>query len=364
MQAVGRGFQGFTGGMMRDQASADAGAREGYDERQATIRRMAERTAKIEDEQAMTQWKRSLPPTPSEQLGMDVQRAQLSNIQRESARADEAAARQKALYDSFTSQPAPVPDNSAPVSPDAARFAAPGLAAQEPQTPQEIFNALPPNKRAQAQMALASGDMKTFSKILGEGPDQLADTLTPGEKRVDQSFAKSYEEYVLSGGAADFDKNLSQLRGVRDQLKSGKENLTGPILGRMPDAVTSFTNPKAVDARQLVEEVVQRNLRIILGAQFTQKEGEGLIARAYNPALDEATNAKRMDRLIGSMEKMAKAKMKAMDYFEKNGTMKGYKGTTQFSANDILADLDTPEQRSGGDAQAAKGGWSIQREAD
>lgn len=299
------------------------------------------------------------PAQEARRLDMELKKAQVAKIQRDQALAAENAARQRALYDAFLGgggqpvpqpQPAPVSSGSDPISPGAARFAAPGLAEQTeislpPQTPQEIFNALPPNKRAQAQIALANGDMKKFGEILGEGPGQIADNLTPGEKRVDQTFAKSYEDFVLSGGAADFDKNLEQLRGVQKELtRPGGANLTGPVLGRMPDAVTSFTNPGAVDARQRVEEVVQRNLRIILGAQFTQKEGENLIARAYNPALDEATNAKRLARLISSMENMKKAKMKAMDYFERHGTMKGFRGTTQFSVNDILAAIDTPEQ--------------------
>lgn len=294
---------------------------------------------------------------PAREADLALKKAQLAKYQREGAQAAEASARQKALLDYFMSpqQAAsePVPASSTPVpSEGAARFSAPGLASQTavarpPQTPQELFNALPPNKKAQAQIALTRGDMEEFGKIIGEGPPQLADNLTPGEKRVDQTFAKSYEDFVLSGGAADFDKNLKQMREVQKELTSG-ENLTGPVLGRMPDAVTSFTHPKAVDARQRVEEVVQRNLRIILGAQFTQKEGENLIARAYNPALDEATNAKRLQRLISSMEKMRDAKIQAMDYFERHGTMKGFRGTTQFSVNDLIADLDTPEQTTGG----------------
>lgn len=347
-QAANRALQGLSGAMMQGQASADATAREAYDEQQSTARRLAERIAAMDDFKAKTEYQRNLPPTEMEKLDLDYKRAQIGKMQHEEASSRAAAARQKSMYDAFmtpSQQAAPAADGPVPQD-SAARFAAPGLAAQtQPQSPQEIFAALPPNKRAQAQMALARGDMETFGKILGEGPPQLADNLTPGEKRVDQTFAKSYEDFVLSGGAADFDKNMEQMKGVLRELTTPNgENLTGPWLGRMPDAITAFTNPKAVDARQRVEEVVQRNLRIILGAQFTQKEGENLIARAYNPALDEATNAKRLERLIYSMERMKDAKMKAMDYFERNGTMKGFRGTTQFSVNDILADLDAPGQ--------------------
>lgn len=289
---------------------------------------------------------------PTRDADLQLKKAQIAKIQRDNAIAAQEADRRKALMDSVFGQspsaPGSVPTSSAAVPGDVGRFSAPAMAASSPSDPRAILQSLPANKQAAARVALANGDMKEFAKIIGEGAPQLADNLSPGEKRVDQAFAKTYEDYILGGGAADFNKNLEQLRGVQKELTApGGNNLTGPWLGRMPDAVTSFTHPKAVDARQRVEEIVQRNLRIILGAQFTQKEGENLIARAYNPALDEATNAKRLGRLITSMEKMAKAKMAASDYFERNGTMKGFKGSTQFSINDILADIDTPEQKSG-----------------
>lgn len=289
---------------------------------------------------------------PARNAELELKKAQIAKLNRDNALATQEATRKKALYDSFMT-PAAAPASTGDLASPVARFAAPGLTGQgepqpkQPQTPREIFDALPAHRKAEAQIALQRGDTEAFAKIIGEGPARLADDLTPGEKRVDQTFAKSYEDYVLSGGAADFNKNLEQLRGVQKEMtaKDGA-NLTGPILGRMPDAITAFTNPKAVDARQRVEEIVQRNLRIVLGAQFTQKEGENLIARAYNPALDEATNAKRLGRLITSMEKMAKAKTAASDYFERHGTMKGFRGTTQFSVNDLLADIDAPDQPS------------------
>jgi len=164
---------------------------------------------------------------------------------------------------------------------------------------------------------------------------------TPAETAVDRAYAKSYESDVASGGLADAEKNISQLRTVRDQLeKKDGPNLTGPILGRVPDAIATFTNPSAVNAREQVEEVVQRNLRLILGAQFTQNEGFALIKRAYNPTLDEATNAKRLNRLLGAMEQALQAKKEAAQYFEQNGTLKGFKGKLNYSISDFDSALD------------------------
>lgn len=181
-------------------------------------------------------------------------------------------------------------------------------------------------------------DFTAAKKAAGKPP---IESLTTAEKAVDKTYAKEYESLVLSGGLADAEKGIAQLREVSKALKDPNgDNLTGAILGRTPDFVTAFTHPQAIARRDAVEEVVQRNLRVILGAQFTQKEGERLIARAYNPALDEAENSKRVDRLLASMEKALNAKRAAADYYEQNGTMRGYKGAYQFSTDDLIADVE------------------------
>lgn len=147
---------------------------------------------------------------------------------------------------------------------------------------------------------------------------------TKGQDAIDQAFGKEYVDFKASGGFADIDKQLDQLRHVSSRLE--KENLTGPFVGTIPDASLPYLNPDAQAAQDAVEEVVQRNLRLVLGAQFTEKEGERLIARAYNRKLSGTENKKRVDRLIKQIETAAKAKQEAAEYFEENGTLKGFKG--------------------------------------
>ena len=166
--------------------------------------------------------------------------------------------------------------------------------------------------------------------------------LTAGAKKVDEVFAKTYVEWRAQGGFADANKGLEQLREVSIALKGGA-NLTGPALGVLPDLVKGFSNPKAISVREAAEEVVQRNLRLILGAQFTEKEGDRLIARAFNPRLDEAENAKRIDRLIRSIAKAKRAKDSAADYFEQNGTLRGWSGKQPTKADFNKLDFDKPE---------------------
>lgn len=159
-----------------------------------------------------------------------------------------------------------------------------------------------------------------------QAPKEIGESLTPGQKKADQEFAKEYADFYASGGYADVEKSIDQLEGALKTLKSG-ENVTGPVLGALPNFVKTRTNPKAAETQQAVEEVVQRNLRLILGAQFTEKEGQRLIERAYDPSLSEAENAKRVERLLGQIKEAAKAKQDAGQYFEQYGTLKGFKGT-------------------------------------
>ena len=163
--------------------------------------------------------------------------------------------------------------------------------------------------------------------------------LSEGQKATDKAFAKEYVEFKAKGGYADSQKQISQLKGVRDELlkiTSGesKKNLSGPGFGFVPDKIIAFTNPEALSTKQRVEEVVQRNLRLILGAQFTEKEGERLIARAYDERLSEAENAKRLNALIDQMERAARSKESAAKYFEKEGTLRGWKGK-EYTLSDI-----------------------------
>ena len=213
----------------------------------------------------------------------------------------------------------------------------------EQTTPPPASNAAPP----------AGAGSMTMDTIPG-----LPANLSPAQEAVDLDFAKNvYAPFVAGGGVADAQKNVQQLQAVQAQLqaiadgKSG-DNLTGPSIGAMPDVIGNVLNPQAVDMRQQVEEVVQRNLRLILGAQFTEVEGRNLIERAYNPSLDEATNAARLGRLVTAMQEALNAKMAAAQYYEQNGTLAGFPGTAQFTVNDFLSVLDEP---------GGSGGWSIKQ---
>lgn len=155
-------------------------------------------------------------------------------------------------------------------------------------------------------------------------------SLTEGQKAIDKAFSKEYGDFVLKGGFADVQKGLSQLDEAVDILKT--DGGTGGFIGNLPDSLSAFFNKSGLKAKELVSEVVQRNLRLVLGAQFTEKEGERLINRAFNPRLSEEENINRITRLSESIKRAANQKEKAAEYFEKFGTLKGFKGTATINS--------------------------------
>jgi hypothetical protein len=148
--------------------------------------------------------------------------------------------------------------------------------------------------------------------------------LTPAQKKIDEKFADTYFDWQ-TGGGSDTIANLAQVGTVLQRLESGQP-LTGPMIGIQPDFVLALTNPNAAGAKEQVQEVVQRNLRVVLGAQFTEKEGTQLINRAYNPTLPPEQNAARLRKLFAQMAVSAQQRQAMVEYYEQNGTLQGYRG--------------------------------------
>lgn len=157
-----------------------------------------------------------------------------------------------------------------------------------------------------------------------------AEKPSKGQEQVDKEFAKQYSEFVVGGGFADVQKGLNNLKLATDKLETSK-NLTGPLVGMLPGSI----RPESKAVQDMVQEVAQRNLRLVLGPQFTEKEGAQVMARAYDPTLPEKENLRRVKNLTAQIETAAKAKQAAANYFNTHGTLKGYQGKTTFSISDF-----------------------------
>jgi hypothetical protein len=168
--------------------------------------------------------------------------------------------------------------------------------------------------------------------------EALKKSLSPLEAKVEEKSAQDLVDFTIGGGFSDVQKGLSQLEIAKQTLQTQPEGkITGKLVGAQDDTgLLKYTNPTAQDTKEQVQEIAQRNLRLILGPQFTAKEGEALINRVYNPALPQSVNVKRLELLQEQMTSAAKTKQEAVDYYNTNGTLKGFKGKLYNSTSDFL----------------------------
>jgi hypothetical protein len=152
--------------------------------------------------------------------------------------------------------------------------------------------------------------------------------LTPAQKAVDTKFSKEYTEFVSAGGSTTIAKNLQMLDDAIKIIETEPDGSTsGKLVGLSDKAGTiSYSHPKAAEAKDLIGGVAQSNLRAVLGGQFAAREGEQLLARAYNTAQPKKDNLNRLKALRKQIQDAADAKINASQYYEENGTLKGFKG--------------------------------------
>ena len=173
----------------------------------------------------------------------------------------------------------------------------------------------------------------------------LANTLTPGEKAADSAFGKGVTDWE-STGKAKVESNLKKLNEAYAELSSGKFKDSGRFQGMLPDAVQ--TN-KAKAMRDLVRGTAQETLRATLGSQFTEKEGEAIMNRAYDPSLPPEENAKRAKAVIDELTQGYNAKNAQSKYFSEKGTLKGMGPTqnSQTAPSDIDSKIDSFMKKNG-----------------
>jgi hypothetical protein len=163
---------------------------------------------------------------------------------------------------------------------------------------------------------------KARGKREGSNPADI--DLSVVEKGIDQEFSKIAVDYTTKG-QAQIEANLENLIEKINILKEGKINVSGPGMGLLPDSAKGIFFPKAASYIGDIRDIVFQSLREKLGAQFTEREGDRLVAAAFNSYLDEDLNIARLERLYTTIVEAAKAKEEAILYFNENRTLKGYK---------------------------------------
>ena len=138
------------------------------------------------------------------------------------------------------------------------------------------------------------------------------------EKEINRRFTNEVFDWN-SGGKQAF---ISQVEKFTDILVALNEPgaITGGVVGMMdwilPEKLFELFNIKATNARDLISSVVYESLRETLGAQFTQREGERLVAASYNMRLPEEMNKIRIERLKREVQRTAGMKNRMSDWYD------------------------------------------------
>jgi len=181
---------------------------------------------------------------------------------------------------------------------------------------------------------------KSKSEGQREGSAPGGVDLTPTEKVIDENFGKIAAEYVLNG-APQIQANLLNLSEKIRILEAGEINVSGKEIGLMSDSLKGIFQPEAASFIGDVRDIVFQSLREKLGAQFTEREGDRLVAAAFNSYLPEEMNIARLQRLYATIEEAARSKQDAINYFDENRTLQGYKATP-INFDSILSSLVDP----------------------
>ena len=154
-----------------------------------------------------------------------------------------------------------------------------------------------------------AADMMNFRTNALTAPGRTT-RRSPGEVNADKLAATDAMLWESTDRAA-YIKRYDQISDVIDNLQYSIDNpdstqLTGFTQGMLQsiDGLRAF-NVEAADAFDNVRSVVFESLKETLGGQFAEREGERLVAAAYNPYLPAELNIKRLKRLTDEMRMIA-----------------------------------------------------------
>lgn len=192
--------------------------------------------------------------------------------------------------------------------------------------------AISENQAAMDAQAKAQGlKPGTYSSHVSESgyqfdPRDPSAMFTPGERAADTKFGGEYADFTAGGGVEGAKKNLGLLEGVQKQLEAEGDkapNMLERGVQYLPDSLRTFLTPKIKQQEDQVRTAIQSSLRQTLGAQFTEKEGEGLMRRSYDPRLSPQQNLQKMAPEVNALKQQLAQKARSSQYFEKHGTLKG-----------------------------------------
>ena len=172
-------------------------------------------------------------------------------------------------------------------------------------------------------------------------------------KKVIQEIAKDIPRLP------DVKLDIEDLKLQRDRLKEDS-TLTGGVRGAISvlGDYQSLVDPKAADVKERIQSVVQKSIRSLMGAQFTEREGQGILKRAFNPLLKTEQNIERINLLITKLQAGYDQKVAIINAIEKGDKsvldLQNLQGKLENDFANIFSDTPTTVEISEQDKTALR----------
>ena len=152
---------------------------------------------------------------------------------------------------------------------------------------------------------------------------------TTFQKATEEQLAKDLSEWPTIG-RAQAAGNLASYRRVIAGLTDGSIETRGigeflPTEG-LSEFARKFSNVPGQQALGQIRGVIFQGLRDTLGAQFTEREGQRLVAATYDPALPEADNIERLKHASAILEATIDARDNLYTHMADGGSVANYDG--------------------------------------
>jgi len=152
---------------------------------------------------------------------------------------------------------------------------------------------------------------------------QTQPPLSVSQEAYEQDMGQAMAEW--EGGREGFYSNVDTLESAIGQMET-RGGISGFVEGIMPDwalpASDYLSSGRAI--RDSIERVAQENLRLILGAQFTEREGTRLLSRVFNPFSREEDNITRARELLVLLRRQAAEKDRQLSHFKEVRSFDGF----------------------------------------
>lgn len=179
--------------------------------------------------------------------------------------------------------------------------------------------------------------------------------LTEGQKKVDQDYAKHYNEFS-GGGASNAKNTISQLKELQNDLIKEDKEWFGAGGGRfssmLPDALR---DRESIKFKTEIPGKANLVLKKLFGGQLSDAERESEAKTYYNDQLGTKENAELLQKKIESLEQQFESEMAKARYYEQNGTLEGFQ--IDVGSTEARGSADQTKTINGKTYRKVEGGW-------